>query len=494
MPDGTPGALLTRGPYTPRGYYRAPEHNARSFTADGWYGSGDIVRRRPDGNLIVEGRDKDMINRGGEKIRAEEVENLVYRLPRGRARSPRWPCPTPNSANGCASTWCRSRAARSRCERSARQLTAAGVAAFKLPERLELVDELPMTKVGKIDKKALRETSPSPSPSPRNEPFQHDDWSEPSERPHHRPPIWSPAPGRPATAEEERRSPIDDAGLTPSRCGPRSALMPMTPQPQILPHVWRGPTLLPLAERAGDLIPVGRGGERRAIALANPGLGGRPYATPTLWAAIQYLGGHEVAPEHRHSQNAFRFVVEGEGVWTVVNGDPVAMRRGDFLLTPGWNFHGHHNETDQPMAWIDGLDIPFVHYTDTSFFEFGSDRVTDESTPSMSRSEKLWCHPGLRPLSQLQDTVSSPIGAYRWEHTDAALTQQLELEAAGFPATVEQGHAAVRYINPTTGGDVMPTIRAEFHRLAAGARTRTTRTSASSVWQVFEGTGSVLLG
>ncbi len=295
----------------------------------------------------------------------------------------------------------------------------------------------------------------------------------------------------PPTAEEERQitalyDDFDAEHLIPlwTQIG---ELMPMTPQPQIVPYVWRWQTLLPLAERAGDLIPVGRGGERRAIALANPGLGGRPYATPTLWAAIQYLGGHEVAPEHRHSQNAFRFVVEGEGVWTVVNGDPVAMRRGDFLLTPGWNFHGHHNETDQPMAWIDGLDIPFVHYTDTSFFEFGSDRVTDESTPAISRSEKLWCHPGLRPLSQLQDTVSSPIGAYRWEHTDAALTEQLELEAAGFPATVEQGHAAVRYINPTTGGDVMPTIRAEFHRLAAGVTTTTKREVGSSVFQVFDG-------
>ncbi|MFY0408448.1 cupin domain-containing protein [Solicola sp. PLA-1-18] len=273
----------------------------------------------------------------------------------------------------------------------------------------------------------------------------------------------------------------------------REGLMPESPTPQAIPHVWRWDTLLPLAERAGDLVPVGRGGERRAIALANPGLGGRPYATPTLWAAIQYLGGHEVAPEHRHSQNAFRFVVEGEGVWTVVNGDPVAMRRGDFLLTPGWNFHGHHNETDRPMAWIDGLDIPFVHYTDTAFFEFGSDRVTDESTPDISRSEQLWANPGLRPLSGLRDTVSSPLGAYRWEHTDRALANQLELEAQGFPATVEQGHAAIRYVNPTTGGDVMPTIRAEFHRLKAGVQTRVRRQVGSSVYQVFEGRGAFVL-
>ncbi|MFC9768197.1 cupin domain-containing protein [Rhodococcus jostii] len=271
-------------------------------------------------------------------------------------------------------------------------------------------------------------------------------------------------------------------------------LMPMTPTSRAVPFVWKWSTLYPLAQRAGDLVPVGRGGERRAIALANPGLGGVPYVTPTLWAAIQYLGPKEVAPEHRHAQNAFRFVVEGEGVWTVVNGDPVAMRRGDFLLTPGWHFHGHHNETDQPMAWIDGLDIPFVHYTDTGFFEFGSENVTDDSTPDVSRSERLWAHPGLRPLVGLDAKTSSPIAAYRWEHTDAALREQLQLEDEGYAATTEPGHAAVRYTNPTTGGDVMPTIRAEFHRLRAGARTRPRRDVGSTVYQVFEGEGRFVLG
>lgn len=270
-------------------------------------------------------------------------------------------------------------------------------------------------------------------------------------------------------------------------------LMPTQPKPAAIPYSWKWKDLLPLAEEAGELVPVGRGGERRAIALANPGLGGRPYISPTLWCAIQYLGPHEIAPEHRHSQNAFRFVVEGEGVWTVVNGDPVRMSRGDFLLTPGWNFHGHHNETDQPMAWIDGLDIPFVHYTDTSFFEFGIDRVTDESTPSISRSERLWANPGLRPLSGLKNTVNSPIGAYRWEHTDRALTEQLLLEDEGEPATVEQGHAAVRYINPTTGGDVMPTIRAEFHRFREGAESAKTRRVGSDIYQVFEGRGRFII-
>ena len=270
-------------------------------------------------------------------------------------------------------------------------------------------------------------------------------------------------------------------------------LMPIHPKSKAVPHVWKWDKLLPLAEKSGELVPVGRGGERRAIGLANPGLAPNAYVSPTMWAAIQYLGPRETAPEHRHSQNAFRFVVDGEGVWTVVNGDPVRMSRGDLLLTPGWNFHGHHNDTDQPMAWIDGLDIPFSQQMDVGFFEFGSDTVTDYATPNYSSGERLWCHPGLRPLSQLQNTVSSPIGAYRWEFTDRALAEQLLLEDEGVPATVAPGHAAIRYVNPTTGGDVMPTIRCEFHRLREGVETAVRQDVGSTVFQVFEGRGAVVL-
>ena len=271
-------------------------------------------------------------------------------------------------------------------------------------------------------------------------------------------------------------------------------LMPRHPMPRAVPHVWKWSELYALARQSGSLVPVGRGGERRAIGLANPGLGGVAYVSPTLWCAIQYLGPHETAPEHRHSQNAFRFVVEGEGVWTVVNGDPVHMSRGDFLLTPGWCFHGHQNVRDTPMAWLDGLDIPFSYTNDVGFFEVGKDGLSDDSTPDVSRSERLWCHPGLRPVSGPRSTVASPIGAYRWVHTDRALAAQLELEDEGHPGVVEPGHAAIRYTNPTTGGDVMPTIRAEFHRLRAGTATAPRREVGSSVFQVFEGRGAVVLG
>lgn len=277
-----------------------------------------------------------------------------------------------------------------------------------------------------------------------------------------------------------------------------SGLMPAIPNSDALAHRWRWENLLRAAARAGELVPVGRGGERRAIALANPGLDGAPYATPSLWAAIQYLNPHESAPVHRHSQHAFRFVVEGEGVATVVNGDPVPMRRGDFLPQAGGNWHSHINQSDAPMAWIDGLDIPLQRYLNTTFFEPGSeaDNGGEEiAAPDsgVSKSERLWGHPGLRPLSHLTPQDSTPLLAYRWEHTDAALHQQLELEDEGVPATVGPGHAAVRYTNPTNGRDALPTMRAEMHRLRAGATTDIGREVGSSVFQVFEGSGQVTI-
>ena len=156
LPDGVPGALLTRGPYTPCGYYRAPEQNARAFTPDGWYASGDVVRRRPDGNLVVEGRDKDMINRGGEKISAEEVENLVYRLP-GIAQVAAVAAPDPSLGERVCVFVVPQAGADLTLNTIRDGMAAAGVARYKWPERLEIMTELPVTKVGKLDKKALRD-------------------------------------------------------------------------------------------------------------------------------------------------------------------------------------------------------------------------------------------------------------------------------------------------------------------------------------------------
>lgn len=156
VPDGAPGRLLTRGPYTPRGYFRAAEHNSRSFTPDGWYGSGDIVVHRPDGNLVVAGRDKDMINRGGEKISAEEVENFAYQVP-GVEMAAAVAMPDPVLGERLCLYVTPASGADVTLDEIITLMESAGVAHFKIPERLELIAQIPTTKVGKIDKKALRD-------------------------------------------------------------------------------------------------------------------------------------------------------------------------------------------------------------------------------------------------------------------------------------------------------------------------------------------------
>jgi 2,3-dihydroxybenzoate-AMP ligase len=154
VPPGTPGVLLTRGPCTPRGYYRAAEYNARAFV-DGWLYTGDIVRERPDGNLVVEGRDKDMINRAGEKVSAEEVESFAYQV-EGVTLAAAVAMPDPDLGERvCLFVVPRPGATVNLADIQAVMLRA-GVARFKLPERLVVVESLPSKGIGKIDKKALR--------------------------------------------------------------------------------------------------------------------------------------------------------------------------------------------------------------------------------------------------------------------------------------------------------------------------------------------------
>jgi 2,3-dihydroxybenzoate-AMP ligase len=155
VPEGDPGELLTRGPCTPRGYYRAAEHNERSFTPDGWLRTGDIVRRRPDGNVIVEGRTKDMINRGGEKISAEEVENFAYQV-EGVLLAAAVAMPDPELGERVC-LYAVLRPGHDVTLADIEQvMESAGVARFKIPEHLIVRESLPLTPIGKIDKKALR--------------------------------------------------------------------------------------------------------------------------------------------------------------------------------------------------------------------------------------------------------------------------------------------------------------------------------------------------
>ncbi|MFD6878356.1 MULTISPECIES: (2,3-dihydroxybenzoyl)adenylate synthase [unclassified Streptomyces] len=163
VPEGDVGHLLTRGPYTIRGYWNAPEHNARSFTADGFYRTGDLVRATPTGHLVVEGRAKDQINRGGEKIAAEEVENHLLAHPAVHdANVVAEPDPYLGERT-CAYVIPRAGAEPVTGTALRRFVRERGLAAYKVPDRVVFVSAFPTTGVGKISKKDLRTGTPAGS-------------------------------------------------------------------------------------------------------------------------------------------------------------------------------------------------------------------------------------------------------------------------------------------------------------------------------------------
>jgi gentisate 1,2-dioxygenase len=256
-------------------------------------------------------------------------------------------------------------------------------------------------------------------------------------------------------------------------------LMPDEPRPATRPWLWSWKDVRPLCERAGKLVPIERGGERRVLSLSNPGLGGVPFATSTLWGAFQYLGPRESAPAHRHSPGAIRFVIEGEGAWTTVDGDACDMTPGDLVLTPSWCWHDHKNGGDRPMIWFDGLDMPTVIALDAVFFEPHPD--ASQGVRGRNLSQSLYGGRSTVPTGIEHDRPHSPLLVYRWQDTDASLTALL---AGG-----DGGSATLRYVNPLTGASALPTLGSEMTRLVPQRRTRAVRKVGSSVWVVFRGRG-----
>jgi 2,3-dihydroxybenzoate-AMP ligase len=157
VPPGEVGELTCRGPYTLRGYYGVPEYNARQFSPDGFYRSGDLMRRHPSGNYVVEGRKKDLINRGAEKISAEEIENLILQHPAVQNVAC-VPVPDPDLGERmCACVILRAGDKLTLAE-LVDFLKEKEIAKFKLPERLAVFEDFPVSTFGKVSKKALAET------------------------------------------------------------------------------------------------------------------------------------------------------------------------------------------------------------------------------------------------------------------------------------------------------------------------------------------------
>ncbi len=260
-------------------------------------------------------------------------------------------------------------------------------------------------------------------------------------------------------------------------------VMSPTPRPATRAWQWYGTVLRSLCDRARDLVPLDEGGDRRVLTLANPGLGGLPFATATVSCAYQTLAGHEVVPAHRHTPAALRFILEGSGVWTTVDGDSFEMNSGDLVLTPSWAFHDHRNEGDGTMTWFDGLDLPLTRSLDAIFYEpTPADGLPSEQVERSARQHQA---PGILADGEDRSAAPSKLLVYRWEGTDRSLRSLL--------GASDVGHAVVRFTDPDTGAGAgagaLPTLGCRMLRIARGGHVPPVRRTGNSVFVVFSGRG-----
>ena len=269
----------------------------------------------------------------------------------------------------------------------------------------------------------------------------------------------------------------------------QASILVKEPKSRAVPYLWRWADLLPLVARSGELAPpLQWGAERRVLGFINPGLPERYGATHTLWAGFQYLMPGEVAPAHRHSVAAIRFVIQGKGAFTTVDGDRCVMGPGDLVLTPPWTWHDHGNESDEPMIWLDGLDLQLVADLEGVFYEMFP-KETQPLTKPVGDSERRYSLGQLRPSWEKSVGPFSPLLHYRWEQTAEALRRLATVAASPFD------DVAMEYINPHTGGPIMPTLGCGIQLLRPGVRPRAHRHTGSVVYLVFAGSGvSVING
>ena len=281
------------------------------------------------------------------------------------------------------------------------------------------------------------------------------------------------------------------AELEKLQMGPLWAVLRRTltrePPQREIPHLWRWADVRPQLLRAGELVTTAEA-ERRVLMFINPGNPARLAATATLYAAMQLILPGESARAHRHSPAAIRFIVEGSSAYTCVDGEKVSMAPGDLVLTPPMVWHDHGNEGNEPVMWLDGLDIPLLLSLQCMFFE-EFDGPAQPITMPRERSERLYgrC---LFPASETFRAARphSPVWSYRWSVAREALeTLRHSSEPDRFDGYL------LRYTNPLTGGEVLPTLGCRLQLLSPGRVTQAHRHTASTVYHVAEGKGYSLL-
>ena len=264
------------------------------------------------------------------------------------------------------------------------------------------------------------------------------------------------------------------------------ALVPPLPQTACLPALWKYDAIRPYIMESGRLITAMEA-VRRVLVLENPGLRGQSAITRSLYCGLQLILPGETAPSHRHTQSALRFIVEGSGAYTAVDGERTTMRPGDFIITPSWTWHDHGNPGEEPVVWMDGLDIQILQLFGAQFMETFTEDVQPVSKNEGDSSARYGNN--MVPLGPLPSSKTSPIFNYPYSYTREAL------EKAKLRDEWDACHGLkLKFSNPETGDFAMPTIGTFIQLLPKGFKTARYRSTDATVFAAIEGKGRSRIG
>ena len=262
-------------------------------------------------------------------------------------------------------------------------------------------------------------------------------------------------------------------------------LVPARPKPQSQAACWSYNEVRPFLLEACELIGTEEA-ERRVLMLENPGVREGTKIVGSLYAGLQIIQPGETARPHRHAAAALRFVIEGTGGWTAVNGERTIMSPGDFVVTPAWTWHEHGNDGDDPVVWMDSLDIHMVNLLDAGFRE-GHNEMPPLNMKRRETSTSVYGQ-NLLPMDADAHQITSPIFNYKYSRSRAALRDYSETQE------IDRCHGfKLRYANPLNGGWAIPTIATWLQLLPAEFKTRPYRSTDGTVYVVTEGRGQSLI-
>lgn len=264
---------------------------------------------------------------------------------------------------------------------------------------------------------------------------------------------------------------------------------PWYPQPKSVPMLWRYEDLRPLVVESASLVSGDDAG-RRVVMLVNDERRELSAAVGLLYSGIQIMNPGESMTAHRHAASALRFVIEGSGAWTIVDGDRLEVGPNDFAITPSGTWHEHGNQaTDNFVIWQDGLDIPLVNALDANFYQVHPDL---HQVPGKVVNTTILTHGigTMKPDRRSWTRAYSPVYGYPWERTYEAMTNLAKVS----DGTPYDG-VIMEYVNPVNGGSVMPTMGAKMQLLKPGFATKAHRHTGSTVYHVAKGRGhSIIAG